>query len=421
MTNLKVLIVGASIAGPTAAYWFAKIGAKVTVIERFSQLRMNGQNVDIRTAGVSVMRKMPGMEEAVRANLQPMEGISIVREDGRPYGVIRATGNPDQQTLVSEYEILRGDLARILVGLTKDHENINYIFGEQIASILQDERNNGLVEVKFMNGTPSSEYDLVVACDGATSRTRAIGLGCGVLDYIEPVNSWAVYSSIQKDILNGSQICHGYNAVGGRAIALTPDASGGNRVTLMGIHPHNDYDSLRRFREAKELGTDALKGFVAQHFKGAGWKSDEVIQGVMEADDFYASEWAQVKSPTLYKGRFVLVGDAGYAPGPTGTGTSLAIAGAYLLAGEIGKHRGDLEKGLKGYEEQIRPLINEMQQIPPLVPGIFAPQTAWGIWLRNMIFAFICWSSLLPLLDRFFGGAFSHSDGYKVPEYQWGA
>lgn len=61
MSNLNVLVVGASIAGPATAYWLAKAGAKVTVIERFPALRTSGQAIDIRTAGVAVMRKMPGM------------------------------------------------------------------------------------------------------------------------------------------------------------------------------------------------------------------------------------------------------------------------------------------------------------------------------------------------------------------------
>ncbi|KAJ6134440.1 hypothetical protein N7523_000762 [Penicillium sp. IBT 18751x] len=421
MSTSRILIVGASIAGPSAAYWFAKTGAIVTVVERFPQMRTNGQNIDIRTAGVSVMRKIPGMEEAVRANLQPMDGISIVRDDGRPYGTMTSTGDPDQQSLVSEYEILRGDLSRILFDLTKGHENVKYIFDEQVASMQHDEKTGGPVRVEFLNGTLAAEYDLVVACDGATSRTRAIGLGCGVRDYLQPVNSWAAYFSIKKDILNGSQIGHAYSAVGGRTIAVGPDHSGGNRVTLMGIHPCSDHNAMTKFREANKLGSNALKDFVAQLFKGAGWKCDEVIQGMTEADDFYASEWVQVKTPTLYKGRFVMVGDSGYAPGPTGTGTSLAIAGAYILAGEIGKHRGDLAAGLKGYEEQMRPLINEMQKIPPLVPGMFAPQTAWGIWARNMIFAFICWSRLPSLFHQLFGSASADSDSYKLPEYEWTA
>ncbi|KAL4805364.1 hypothetical protein BDV18DRAFT_161020 [Aspergillus unguis] len=419
MSNLRALVVGASIAGPATAYWLAKTGAKVTIIERFPQLRTNGQNVDIRTTGVSVMRKIPGMEEAVRANLQEMDGISLVGKDGRPYGTMTPTGDPDRQSLVSEYEILRGDLSRILYDLTKDHKSINYIFGEQVVSLQQAETSDGPVQVEFMNGTPSAEYDLVVACDGATSRTRPIGLGCSMRDYIQPVHAWAAYFSVKRDLLSGSQIGHAYSAVNGRTVAIGPDPSGGNRITLMGVHPRKDDKSMAEFRAANKLGTDALKHFVAEHFHGAGWKCDEVVRGMLEADDFYCSEWVQVKPPTLHKGRFVMVGDAGYAPGPTGTGTSLALTGAYLLAGEVGKHRGDLAAGLKGYEEQMRPLVDRMQKIPPLVPGMFAPQTACGIWLRNMIFAFLCWSRLPWLFDRVFGTASAHSDGFKLPEYRW--
>jgi len=109
MSGLNVLIVGASIAGPTAAYWFARAGAAVTVIERFPTLRTAGQAVDIRTVGVEVMRKMPGMEAAVRAKTTTLDGMSFVRDDGRAYGTVRATGNPDQQSIVSEYEIFRGE------------------------------------------------------------------------------------------------------------------------------------------------------------------------------------------------------------------------------------------------------------------------------------------------------------------------
>ena len=119
MSGLKVLVVGASIAGPATAYWLAKAGAQVTVIERYAALRVGGQAVDIRTTGVSVMRKMPGMEAEVRARSVQEEGLSFVRDDGRPYGVIRSTGNPDRQSIISEYEIYRGDLASVLFGLTK--------------------------------------------------------------------------------------------------------------------------------------------------------------------------------------------------------------------------------------------------------------------------------------------------------------
>lgn len=417
MSGLKVLVVGASIAGPTTAYWLAKCGAKVTIIERFPELRAGGAAVDIRTAGVSVMRKMSGMEAQVRAKSTQEEGVSFVREDGRPYGTIRATGNPDQQSLISEYEILRGDLAKVLFDLTKNNENINYVFGEQIASMQRSETDDGPITVEFANGSTTSEYDLVVGCDGATSRTRAMGLGCGVWDHIVPTNCWAAYFSIKQDLLQGSRVGQGYSAVGGRSISIGSDPSGFSRIMLMGIQPRDKRDITLPFRQALIQGDDALKKYIAQHYQGVGWKSDFVMQEMIGSEDFYASEIVQVKVPSLYNGRFVLVGDAGYAAGPTGGGTSLALAGGYMLAGEVGKHTSDLAAGLRGYEQQMRPIIKEMQKIPPLIPTILAPQTALGIWLRNYAFAFIAWTGIAEFAQKYLGGAFASTETFPLPHY----
>ena len=417
MSKLNVLIVGASIAGPTAAYWFAKAGAKVTIIERFPKLRTNGQNVDIRISAVSVMRKM-SMVETVRSKVSPLKGISFVRDNSQPYGTITPTGNPDQQSLVSEYEIFRGDLAQILFDMTKDNENIDYVFGEQVASMQQHESDKGPITVEFLNGFPTSKFDLVVACDGANSRTRAIGFGCGVRDHIKPANQWAAYFTIQEDLLKGSKIGHAFNAPGGRFIGIGPTSSTGNHVTAMGIHPQDNGEIMEAFREAVKQGDDAVKHFVASRYEGAGWKCAEAMKGMMEATDFYASEFVQVKAPCLYKGRFVLVGDAGYA-GSAGTGTTLAMTGAYVLAGEILRSKGDLEAGLVGYEKRMRPLIDEFQKVPPLVQTLLGPQTAWGIWLRNMIFAFICWSRILEFGQRFFSASFANTNKYAIEDYEW--
>ncbi|KAH8647385.1 hypothetical protein BX600DRAFT_389906 [Xylariales sp. PMI_506] len=420
MTNqLHVLIVGASVAGPTAAYWFAKAGAKVTVIERFPALRTNGQNVDIRTAGVTVMRKIPGMEEAVRAKAMPLEGISFVNSKGRAYGIIKPTGNPDQQSLVSEYEIYRGDLAQILYNLTKDNENVSYVFGEQIVSMQQAENNDGPVKVEFANGFPTSTYDLVVACDGATSRTRAMGLGCGNQDYIRPINSWAAYFSVKENLYGSSRIGQAYSAKGGRFVALGADPSGMNRATLMGVNRLDDDAVMVPFRAAAREGDEALKSYITRQFKGAGWKTDDILGGLTGSPDFYATEVFQVKLPALYKGRFVLVGDAGYAPGPTGAGTTLALAGAYVLAGEVSRSGGDLAAALRGYEEQMRPLITDMQVIPTLVPTVLAPQTASGLWLRNMMFSVIARTRIMEFTQKYFAAAFSSRDKYNLPNYTW--
>ncbi|KAF2824390.1 FAD/NAD(P)-binding domain-containing protein [Ophiobolus disseminans] len=419
MSGLKVLVVGASIAGPATAYWLAKAGARVTVIERFPRLRTGGQAVDIRTAGVSVMRKMTGMEAQVRAKSMQEEGVSFVRDDGRPYGVIRATGNPEQQSIISEYEILRGNLSQVLFDLTQNNDKIEYIFNEQIASMQQSTSLSGPVTVEFLNGTKTSDFDLVVACDGATSRTRAMALECGVRDHIVPTNSWTAYFSIKQDLLHGSKIGQGYSAPGGRFASISADPAGATRVMLMAIFPPSVTDATLPFREASTQGDDALRTYIATHFRGAGWRTDTLLDAMLLADDFYASEIVQVKLPHLHKGRIVLVGDAAFAAGPTGGGTSLALGGAYMLAGELASHPGDLEAGLKGYEMQIRPVVKEFQKIPPLVSSVLAPQTVWGIGIRNWVFAIIAWTGVAEAAQKYLGAAFTSSGNFPLPGYGW--
>lgn len=422
--SIKVLVSGASIAGPMAAYWLAKAGARVTVVERFPKLRTSGQNVDIRSCGVTVMRRVPGMEKAVRAALVEMEGMSFVNDKGQPIATMKSTGDPDAQSLLSEYEILRGDLSKVLVDLAQDNDKIDYVFGEQIASMQQ--RDSGPVTVQFANGRlPTADYDLVVACDGATSRTRAMGFGCGPRDHINPVNVWAAYVDIQEDLLSGSKMGVGYSSPGGRVCyALGGLPSGGNKLTFMNVlHGAKDEDVTKPFRDAAQQGDKALKAFVADRFQDSGWKRHEMLEAMWKSDDFFASEWFQVKLPRLSKGNFVVVGDAGYAAGPTGGGTSLAMAGAYVLAGEIGRHKGDLAAGLQAYEERMRPIINDLQQIPKGVLTLMAPQTAWGIWVRNQVFRFVCWSmqfkGLFAWASVYFASSFGGGDQYALPVYEW--
>jgi 2-polyprenyl-6-methoxyphenol hydroxylase-like FAD-dependent oxidoreductase len=178
-------------------------------------------------------------------------------------------------------------------------------------------------------------------------------------------------------------------------------------------------EDSKSFREALSEGEVATKKYIAQHYRGVGWKTDTAMQEMLDATDFYASETVQVKMPNLYRGRFVLVGDAGYAAGLTGAGTSLALAGAYILAGELQKHGRDIATGLRGYEQQMRPLIDKMQPIPPLVTTILAPQTSWGIWLRNNTFGLIARSGLIELAQRFIGAGFGNTKAFPIPEYEW--
>jgi len=56
--NTSILISGASIAGPTLAYWLKRYRFTPTVIERAPQLREGGYPVDVRYEAVQVAKLM---------------------------------------------------------------------------------------------------------------------------------------------------------------------------------------------------------------------------------------------------------------------------------------------------------------------------------------------------------------------------
>jgi 2-polyprenyl-6-methoxyphenol hydroxylase-like FAD-dependent oxidoreductase len=53
----KILVVGASIAGPAVCYWLKKFGFSPTLIERHESIRPGGYAIDIRGVATSIVKK----------------------------------------------------------------------------------------------------------------------------------------------------------------------------------------------------------------------------------------------------------------------------------------------------------------------------------------------------------------------------
>ncbi|WP_144553315.1 FAD-dependent monooxygenase [Bacillus sp. X1(2014)] len=166
--RMRVLISGASIAGPTLAYWLHRHGFSVTVIERAPSLRMGGYGVDIRGAAITVLKGM-GILGQVRAADTNMTGVYFVNCKGKIECQISEASMGNQQGL--DIEIMRDDLSNILYDLTKD--TVEYIWGDSISAI--DETEAG-AEVQFIHGKPQT-FDLVVGADGLHSNVRTLTFG----------------------------------------------------------------------------------------------------------------------------------------------------------------------------------------------------------------------------------------------------
>ena len=77
----RVLISGASIAGPTLAYWLLQAGHDVTLVERSPAPRRGGQAIDIRGPALDVIAAM-GLGERVAKLRTRMKGMTVLDRAG---------------------------------------------------------------------------------------------------------------------------------------------------------------------------------------------------------------------------------------------------------------------------------------------------------------------------------------------------
>jgi 2-polyprenyl-6-methoxyphenol hydroxylase-like FAD-dependent oxidoreductase len=396
MQPTKVLISGASIAGPTLAFWLHRYGFDVTVVERSSSLRLGGQNIDVKGPAREVLQRM-GLEEEVLAANTGEIGLQFVDSNNN---VKAAFPKDSAGSFTSEIEILRGDLAQILFEHTQS--DVNYLFGDFITELSQGD---GDVEVTFASGKTES-FHLVIAADGIRSKTRHLMFGDEPT--INFLGLYTAYLTIPKQPTDTAW-ARWYNAPRARVLLLRPDNKGSARASFNFLSPERAYE---------ELSGEKQKELLKRKLADAGWEAPRLVEEIDRGRDVYFDAIGQVKAPSWSKGRLAMVGDAAYCPSLlTGMGTSLAIVGAYILAGELSKHQ-DYQKAFAAYEALLRPYVEDIQQLPPGVPWLVYPRTKRGVALLNRIVGLFASKAFKKISKIFAGkGKQSENDDFVLPDY----
>lgn len=394
---MRVLISGAGIAGPTLAHFLWCAGAQVTLVEKATQMLAQGQNIDVHGTALHIVHKM-GLVEELRKHNTTEKGTCFVDEQGRSYASFPLVGSLGSAT--SEFEILRGDLAELLYQATRDRLGINYRFGTTVTQVLENGQDK--VWVKLSNGE-QEEYDVLVAADGQWSRIRKEVFGAEAVQVVDK-GCYAIYATVPREKQDDDywQI---YHALGSRIVATRPDNHGTLRAMLT-IMPLTESQKQAWQQASRSHDRTLQLNLVKSEFGDLGWKTPRLLKGMETADDFYFQAVQQIRLSKWHKNRVICLGDTAYAPSPfTGMGTSLAINGAYLLAG----HLSQLEHGrhpsvaFDAYENEFRPFVQEIQGIPWFVPGIAHPQYAWSRWLFQRCIATLAYVLKIPWLVRKYG------------------
>ncbi|MDS0139048.1 MULTISPECIES: FAD-dependent monooxygenase [unclassified Amycolatopsis] len=357
-----ILISGAGVAGPALAWWLHHHGFQATVVERAPSLREGGYKVDIRGVAVDVVRRM-GLLERVHAASTDMRGAAFVNKRGKQIATLDADTFGFRHG--DDTEILRGDLARILHDATRSHTE--YLFGDWITGL--DQGPHG-VEVTFAHGEPR-RFDLVVGADGLHSGVRALAFGPEE-DYLRRFDAYISISTVPNTFeLDRWELLH--SAAPGKMVNVYSTARAHDaKAAFWFTAPPLPYD--RR-------DVDGQKDLVADRFAGLGWEIPDLLSAMREADDFYFDPVCQVVMDRLSAGRVTLLGDAGYCPSPaSGQGTSLALAGAYVLAGELASNYSE---ALPRYEALMRPFIEKNQALAKTALRGIIPQSRAFAWFNT--------------------------------------
>ncbi len=422
MPQLKILISGGGVAGCSLAFWLAKLNHNVTVVEHFPTLRTTGLQIDLRGYGIEILKRM-GLEKGFRERAAPEEGMQLVDSRGRNRAYFGANRTGEgAQGITSDYEIMRGDLTRLIHDATGS--SARYIYGTSIASL--QESDNG-VDVTFRDGK-TEHFDLVVGCDGAFSSTRKMMLGTDDATVgFKAIGEYNAYLTFKRPMEKGERYVGMLYPAPGK-ISLLTRRHNPEEMQLYLLCPKRN----ELIESVKRGDVEEEKKAFADLFRGAGWKTEELLQEMMDSTDFYCERIGVVKLDSWHKGHVTLLGDAASAPGGSGMGTTCAMVGAYVLAGEIGRHcgRGDddvnsennandgLLAALQAYDDKFRPFMDQIQKgLESGAPEWLMPNSPWGIEVFHNI------ATVVALLMAWFTPVikyFTKEDvkNWSLPDYE---
>jgi 2-polyprenyl-6-methoxyphenol hydroxylase-like FAD-dependent oxidoreductase len=357
---VRILVSGASITGPVLAYWLSRYGFAVTVVERAPALRKTGGHaVDLFRPAMEISEKMgvlPRIEELATGTHR-----LIVTRAGATRAVEIDLTKLFGAASDRHVEIMRDDLGEIYYDAGRN--DVEYVFGDRITAISPD---GG---VNFEIGAPR-RFDLVIGADGLHSGVRTLVFGDEV-PYTHLAGAYLAVLSVPKEL--------------GQDGEMRMHVGVGREAAVYGARHLTDARAVFLFRSDRELDyhhrdVPRQKELLRAAFAGMHPDVDEWLRESERTPTFYFDSITQLRLDSWSRGRVTLVGDAGFCPGPAvGGSTSLAVLGAYVLAGELATAGGDHERAYPAYEREMGDLVRRSRAFARGVAKTLIPTSPLGV------------------------------------------
>jgi len=131
------------------------------------------------------------------------------------------------------------------------------------------------------------------------------------------------------------------------------------------------------------MNTQDQRKLIAEVFADGRWEIPRMIDAMLKAEDFFFDTMSQIHMPRWSSGRVALAGDAAHATSfLSGQGSSMALIGAYVLAGELAKNT-DHTTAFAAYERVSRGYIEANQALATGGGAVMIPDTLEALRLRD--------------------------------------
>jgi 2-polyprenyl-6-methoxyphenol hydroxylase-like FAD-dependent oxidoreductase len=395
--QLKIAINGAGIAGPTLAYWLQKAGHEVLLIEEAPQLRSGGYVIDFWGIGYDIAERM-GLIPRIRELGYQVKEVRFVDSHGRKCGGF-GTEVFVRMTNGRFTSLRRSDLSATIYEALAG--KVETLFGDSVAGI--DEEGDGVL-VRFEHSAPR-QVNLVIGTDGLHSRVRQLAVGAET-DFAVPLGYHVAAFEVE-----------GYRPR--EELVFISHTEPGRQVSRFSLRQDHTL-FLFIFRDeylpaANLMNEQERKMALNTIFADVGWECPQILAAMQEVKGIYFDSVSQIHMNHWTSGHAALVGDAAACVSlMAGEGTGLAMAEAYVLAGELRACGDDHKAAFARYEARMMPFLQRKQASAKKFASSFAPQSALGITTRNLVTKLF----ELPLAADFFIGR-ELRDDLKLPDYSF--
>lgn len=303
-----IAILGAGVAGLTAARALALRGARVTVYERASEIAEVGAGLQLSPNGVAVLSAL-GLD----AGLAAMRSTGVLLVDGYSG---RTVLHMDFERLKPDADFLlvhRADLIDVLLRCAQD-AGVQIKLSHTVETVVDD---GGAVTVHFEGGK-QVVHDFVVGADGLQSRLRKT-LNGDAAPFFTGQTAWRA----TVPAAGGEDQIAMIHVAAGKHVVCYP-LRGGSLINIVAVEEREEWSD-----EGWHLEGDPIQ--LREHFSAFGAGVTRLLERVTEV-----SRWGLFRHPVAqnwYGTRTALIGDAAHPTLPfLAQGANLALEDAWVLA-----------------------------------------------------------------------------------------